>query len=336
MALKRSAKYLKTLVYMDEPQVVLFSSGQARVVGIAVPEDTIDGMPFVGVTVSKSDWQSYLDGSVDLRYLFTYPIHRSVFQFDLSDMKAQRVWMHPIGVELPEKWLPAPRFFSTSHTEPDEESRLSETTTRLLIDGEWDMPDLGMFYNRYSDVYYFLAVTDQYSDDAIDEVRKRKTLDAFQDCVFKGGFSYVNFYDDLAGNVSRSERLNIDKIKYESPGYVTIHGDDEYFDDLKILVEGFLENREKAKKKYGELHSYLSKGKFLPMAANTFANNDSTANYIMDKTNELAVLLNIPNLEAIRSLVNSNALAFAKIVLSFHRRLEDTSKYFAQGRIAFG
>jgi hypothetical protein len=336
MALRRSAKYLKTLVYMDEPQVIALMSGQSYVIAVAIP--SIEGMemPFAAVTAVKSDWLAYLDGSVDLRYLFTYPIHRTAFKFDLSKMKGQRVSMTPVDNVLPEDWLPAPRFFATSHTEPDAGEKLSDTTTRLLIDGEWDMPDLGLFYNRYSDVYYFVAVTDQYADENVELDRRKKTLDAFQDCLFKGGFSYVNFYDDLGGNVSRSERLNIDKIKYESPGYVTIHGDQHYFDSLMKLIKRFLANRETAKQKYSELHNYLSKGKFLALTASSFVNDDSTASYIMSKTIEFADILGVPQLNVIQKLVSGNSLAFAKIILSFHRRLEDTSKYFAQGRIAFG
>jgi hypothetical protein len=46
-------------------------------------------------------------------------------------------------------------------------------------------------------------------------------------------------------------------------------------------------------------------------------------------------MMKMPNLDSLRALVDDNALVFAKIVLSFYRRLDDTSRFFAQGRMNF-
>jgi hypothetical protein len=331
----RTGTFVRTYVYLDEPLVIGMRSGQANLVGVAIESDDQSEMAFVAVTVSKRDWQSYMEGSVDLRFLFTYPSHRSAYTFDLAKLKNKKISMKPVEGELPEKWLPSSRFFAYDHTEIDEAEQLSETTTKLYIDGEWDMPDLGTFYNRYSDLYYFVATTDQYSEPNVALARKKKTLDAFHDNAFSSGIRYVHFFDDLSGNVSRAERLSIDKIKYESPGYVAIHGDEEVFGRLKILIEKFLGCREVSRQQYNELHGYLSKGKYLSVDALAFVKDESTAALVMSKTLKLATTIELPNLVTVQSLVEGNALALAKVVLSLHRRLEDTAKFFAQGRMSF-
>jgi hypothetical protein len=71
------------------------------------------------------------------------------------------------------------------------------------------------------------------------------------------------------------------------------------------------------------------------MAAEDFQASDAANSYINHTAGALAEKLNLPNLDSIKSLVENNPLAFAKIILSLYRRIDETSRFFAQGRVNF-
>lgn len=173
MAQRRSASYVRTLVYMDEPHLILLKSYKTNVIALAVSSPAEEAR-FIATTVSTRDMEAYRDGHVDLRYLFTYPTMRSIYSFNLMDMIDNKVLMSPFEQQIPEDYLPSPRFFSTSHTEDEDEIAEPSDIQSLIVDGEWDMPDFGEFYSRYSDVYYFLSASHAFTDDSVDLEKKSK------------------------------------------------------------------------------------------------------------------------------------------------------------------
>lgn len=56
---------------------------------------------------------------------------------------------------------------------------------------------------------------------------------------------------------------------------------------------------------------------------------------IMQSGYRLAQEIGVPNVDGIFQLVERNALVFTKVIMSFHRRLDEASKFFAQGRVNF-
>lgn len=335
MANKRLATYISTLVYMDEPLLIHLKSQKAHLLALAVKGDDANKAPYVATTVSTKDFESYMDGHVDLRYIFTYPTGRSTYTFDMMELKDNRISMTPFEGKLPEAYLPAPRFFSTSHTHDLAEAITPLGVERLDVDGEWDMPDFGEFYSRYSDVYYFLSTTHAFADANRPEQSRKHIKQAFTSKPFKGGFSYVHFYSALPAGISRQERLRMDKIKYESPGYVLVHGDGETFAETEALVRSFIDNRGELRDLYHQLHEFLSKNKYLTMPGEHFLPTEPAAPYINLRATEIAEKLKLPNIDTLKSLVENNALVFAKIVLSLYRRLKETAEFFAQGRMNF-
>ncbi|MES0108363.1 hypothetical protein [Mesorhizobium sp. M0013] len=113
------------MVYTDEPQLLALKAGKSLVTAVAIPDNNQEAAKFLATTVSQKDWDSYLDESVDLRYLFTYSTQRLRYTFDLKKLNKRRVMMDPFEQEIPEKYLPHPRFFADNHTEEfnEEESR---------------------------------------------------------------------------------------------------------------------------------------------------------------------------------------------------------------------
>lgn len=333
---KRKATFAATLVFYDEPQVVLLKDKQVPIVAVAVPDDDEEASRFFATTVSHRDWQSYMEGSCDLRYLFTYPTSRHTYTFDLNSIKGGILSLDPYLVDpLPESYLPQPRFFSSFHTEiiPVDEVESDEET--LYVDGEWDMPEFGSFYQRYSEIYAFLAAIKNWNDAQLENASRRRILNAFLTKPFQGGFSYVHFFKDLSDALLRSQKLGLDKIQYASPGKVEVRGDHALFSEVEHLVPSFLRIRGAVAKQYGTLYKYLSENKYLALSGERYPDDEVVSEYINQQARNLSVLLGAPNYDTVLELTHRNALVSAKIVMAFYRRLDEAAAYFAQGRVSF-
>jgi hypothetical protein len=180
-----------------------------------------------------------------------------------------------------------------------------------------------------------VSATNAFDSDSISVERKKSIRRTFSDTPFKGGASYVNFYRALPRTVERRDRLRMDKIRYESPGYVNVNGDHETFQEVAHLIKSFVRKRAKIKKLYTTFHQSLSKNRYLQMTGASFRADDTNAESIRMTAASLATEMGMPNLDVLDDLVQSNWLVYAKLILSFYRRLEESSKYFAQGRMAF-
>ncbi|MQX94870.1 hypothetical protein GHK03_01180 [Sinorhizobium medicae] len=332
---KRKATFAHTLIYSDEPQLILLKDKSVNIVALAVPSEDADKSMFVATTVARRDWEAYLDGNCDLRYLFTYPKARIVYTFDLRKMSDNVVAMEPLLEAIPEEYLPEPRLFSTFHTELIPVDPIASDEEVLVVDGEWDMPEFGSFYQRYSDVYAFLAALKNWNEPDLALELKRRILDTFRTKPFLGGFSYVHFFQELNAQLQRIQRLGLEKISYASPGTVEIRGQARLFDDVKALVPHFLEHRDEISKQYNKLYKYLSENKYLAMPGDRYPNEPTVSRYINHEAKLLTELMAEPHFETVTALANRNALVTAKIVMSFYRRLDDATAYFAQGRVSF-
>jgi hypothetical protein len=129
-ARNRNATFDANLVYVDEPQLITLVSGKSRVVAVAIPDDDFVSSKFLAVTVHKKDWHKYLDGIVDLRYLYTAYSATTLYVFDLRNMKDKIVTMNQFVGDVLEDMLPSPRFFSASHTEHYTPLRVRQTQKR--------------------------------------------------------------------------------------------------------------------------------------------------------------------------------------------------------------
>ena len=83
------------------------------------------------------------------------------------------------------------------------------------MDERWEIRDLYFFPHRYSEVYSFLF--------ALHEARfgrGSRFSETFRRYPWRGGYSAVNFYDDLYESIPHTDRPIINKIQYSSPGYI--------------------------------------------------------------------------------------------------------------------
>lgn len=335
MPRRRRAHYTATLIYADEPQLILLHDKDIPIVAVAVPDADQTKAMFVATTALHKDWQAYLDGNCDLRYLFTYPKTRHVYKFDLTTAVNGKVIMDPFFGAIPEEFLPAPRMFSIFHTEELPVDPIATDEEVLVVDGEWDMPEFGNFYQRYSDIYSFIAAIKNWRSALTARDTKQKISQTFLTKPFQGGFSYVHFFQELNEQVLRTQRLGLDKIRYASPGTVEIRGEADLFHEMQDLIPVFIANRTDVSRQYSKLYRYLSENKLLPMSGDRYPDEPAVSGFINHETRLLANLMTEPDFDIVYELSRGNALVAAKVVMAFYRRLDDAAAYFAQGRVSF-
>jgi hypothetical protein len=156
-------------------------------------------------------------------------------------------------------------------------------------------------------------------------------VEVFTENTLHSGFNYVNFYADLKGLIGFEERLAMPAIVKQSPGFVDVEGKAVTLTDVSRALETFDSDQEAIKSQYNLLHGYLSKMKLLKARADRLERSDAVSKYIAEQNQKLANLLRIDR-APIDRLTSQNALLNAKILLSYHRRLERYHLFFVEGR----
>jgi hypothetical protein len=332
------AEYVSTLVYLDEPQVILLSRGtDAKIIGVAIEKENFT-YPFLGAEISSDQLERYKRQFVDLRYLFIVPRWRQRYLFDLASMDGDQKIKLQKATEadyLNDEYLPSQGFFARSHTEPaTEESSVVITQRTYKIDGTWDPPDLSLFFARINDLYSFFFGIRKFLSVNVTNDQKKALIDAFTDNSLHSGFNYVNLYGDLKGLLGFDERLAMGSIVKQSPGHITIEGKAETLADVAGAFDTFETHRAALKEQYADLHGYLSKMGLLKTDGHKrFDKTGPVARTIKSKNGEFATALGI-EVSVIDELTHNNALSTAKILLSHLRRLERYHLFFVEGRVA--
>ena len=336
MALRRrKVHYEAPLIVIDGPQLICLSANKSRFLALAIPEQDGVKFDFIAVSVSPKNWERYLDSRVDLRFLFTYPFQRTHYTLSSEDLAKGELWLSPYDAAIPEEYLPEHGLFATDHTEEYAEAATAADEEQLFIDGEWEMPEFGKFYQKYSDIYAFLAALNNFRDKTIEQVFKGRIMSAFRKKPFQGGSSYLHLFNELDECLPRHQKLTLDAIKYASPGDVKMNGTSEIFAAEEAIILNYLSERKLINDQYGKLREYLSRRNLLTAPGDRFLEDDPDATAIREMARGLCSAMRIERFEDILALANENSLVAAKVVLSVQRRVEAASMFFAEGRMAF-
>ncbi len=91
---------------------------------------------------------------------------------------------------------------------------------QIPIGGEWTLEDLYIFPRAYEQCYFlYLALTPdtpEFEDDRV--------LYAYEAFPWQGGYSAVDFYNQLKWAVPRRRRPRVTRIRYSSPGFIELGG----------------------------------------------------------------------------------------------------------------
>lgn len=332
---QKHADFLQVLEYYDGPQAVLLQkSNDVKIVAVAVDDDD-DNDKFFGSSISYDQWERYRRGYVDFRSLFMYPRWKEWYLFNLKYDQDSKVI---IGLPLNnrdkyEEFIPGSGFFAYDHSENILVGVHNNVATQKYnTDGVWALPDFTQFYNKLNDLYSFFFALKTFSGGNLTADKKRKIKESFLGHPLRGGSSYNNLYSDLASIQSFDDKIAIGRLQYASPGKVDVRGRFDVFTEIAVAYNELNNDYDNLKLKYNELHKYLQEHGLLRHAERLDVSGP-IADYILKKSKELANDLHLTDSQLILDLTEKNPLIFAKIILSYFRRLERYFMFFAEGRV---
>lgn len=338
-ARRRKAFVDRVLVYLDGPQLItLVGSRNSNWIGVAVDIDGLE-YPFFCSQVSSDDLQKYFDGHVDLHYLFAYSKYKDFMVFDYCKYNGTEIYMDPI--EPTDDFLPEKGFFSRDHTEVVSNgghsispSATSSDSYIVDIDGNWEFPELSTFSEKMSSVYSFLHAVHTLSQIPKKPVgiKASRLEETFSAHPWQGGFSYVNFYNDLYMSIPKIDRLNVREIAYASPGHISLEGNKVTFSDVRFALSAMNNNGNRPQEYYSNLYQYLSQSKLLSASVETIRGSSSVQGIIEGQIRALANVVSLEYLDTIYQFSENNWIITAKIILSYYRRLAKLFQFYAEGR----
>jgi hypothetical protein len=338
MTFAKSATLAQTLVFYDGPQVALLkSSRNIDMLAVAVEKASYQ-MPFFSCEVRDRPLTKYANGKIDLNYAFRFAEYGKYYFFDWCNIGDDRkVKLSPASEEeiSDQAYYPAAGFFARDHTHAlKSKASTSEAFRRVFnIDGNWEASEFSKFYEKISDLYAFLYVAKKQDEGTLNAVDTAAVKDAISSQFWRGGGSYVKFYDSISDRVGMSDPLTVAKIAYASPGEIVLEGRSEIFQELDHMVASFAKSFEKIKGLNSKVEVTL-KREGLKRAAKTSAfSSVALEQTVKEQSLMLASLMDMEKPQQILALCDENILVFSKVVLSFYRRARDLYLFHAQGRV---
>ncbi|WP_054006297.1 hypothetical protein [Cypionkella psychrotolerans] len=333
-----NVKVEANLFEADIPLVVLLSkkagTGTQHFIASAIPDESGEVDYYFVVFVGRHHLIRYFNEQCDLRFLFAFASGRKYYVVkDLKPNTKGAVALEEFQGVLGENLLPDGQFFVTAHTSKYGISDAIGKEQRLLIDGHWDMQEFGSFYQKFADLYSYSQAVEYISDpnsQKISQVQK-----AFSSKPFKGGSSYMGFFNDLFEIIPSNQRPSLEGIEYHSPGWVDLRGKDEILEAVKVSVELFLEGADAIQKAHDDLRGFMSKAKLLSITGGLKEVSSDVLIELLRLTKVFYELLPVVGKDQLKSLTKDNPIVHAKVGLALFRRLRATAHFFAQGRLAY-
>ena len=333
-----SARLVQTLVFFDGPQLLYFETdNDLPMLAVAVGNPSPGKSLFFACEMNARTFQNYKMGKVDLNFVFRYANNRKMYIFNLEDMEDDVITLYAAPEKMldNDRFYPERGFFEEDHTE--EWAGLSEPASKrqLGIAGRWEASDFSRFYGKIGDTYSFLSLVDDLGSPEATKKTKREIIDMISEPSFRGGGSYVGFYSDMKSLAQEVRPLRISSIEYHSPGYIEVEGRQRVFSELENSIASLVKSFDEVRSLSSEISKILTSEDLKRSGRDADFSNNKIKAIVLRRARKLGLLLNICKPNIIYRATDRNVLVFAKIMLSYYRRVRDLVMFEQQGRITF-
>jgi hypothetical protein len=186
----------------------------------------------------------------------------------------------------------------------------------IIIDNYWKTQELTDFPRKFMDIYSIIK-----------EFDNQTTIDADRE-NWNSGISSRNFYQDLR---SSNRNLEIEAIKYASPGYIKFSADRNISLEVKKNLEIYIHNRTNINALFTEIYQYI---KINELNENGINPTQLQLEWLEEKGNELISFFEKPDWEWIKNNAE-DVFRSVKLVMSFYRRIKYLANFIISGRAVF-
>jgi len=212
---------------------------------------------------------------------------------------------------------------------------------KLFLDNEWDFLKFSELPRDYIQLYSLFF----FCQEPLEPLTKREWAGEFRDRLFYtftrqpwiGGFSVVNFYNDLYYQIPPKLRPKIVSIRFSSPGFIELGVVIGVARTIAYLVDVVCNSIKNINSVYGEIHEGLRERKLnkknLKRLTKTgrkkrLSLHSEDKEFIDESLSAFSDLLKIDpkTSKSLEVLTNSNKLLQLKILLSAYRRIKSIAK----------
>ena len=203
---------------------------------------------------------------------------------------------------------------------------------KVIIGGEWTLEDLYVFPRTYEQVYYLIysLYADEYEYDL-------ERIDyAYVAFPWQGGYSAVNFYNQLKYAVPPKDRPRIVSIQYSSPGWIELSLVIGLAVSIKHLVKPIASSLREANSTYNAIYNGLAKRKLLriKIKREEIQLKREQLQYVQDSVQTICNLLGFKDISQLNERTG-NPYKTLKILLSLYRRIRTLAEYQDKRKIQF-
>jgi hypothetical protein len=196
---------------------------------------------------------------------------------------------------------------------------------KLYIDGDWELTDLNVLTRVYIQLYglfYSLDIADDYLDEEIQYI--------YGKYPWRGGFSAVNFYQNIFTKMPKEYKPSIKSIQYASPGFIELTQIVDVAKDVALIVGSVSGALLAGNKTYSIIHKGMSERKLtrLNLRSEELSLLEKERDFIHNSIKEISSLMGVRK-ETVAKLYfrnQDNELAVLKILASVYRRARDLAK----------
>lgn len=206
-----------------------------------------------------------------------------------------------------------------------------ETTgnIKILMDKNWDLEDLYKFPRNFEQVYFAYFSLTPSTDESINERVKQ----AFAAYPWKGGYSAVNFYNQLKYIIKKQDRPNVKSISYASPGWMELSLVQDVALNIGIIVGSICGTIRLTNATYNAIYKGMQERKLtkLEIQEKEFDLSEKHFQFLRKSNIDMGRILGLDNIEEINEKTG-NELRTLKILLSIYRRVRILVKYETEGK----
>lgn len=267
--------------------------------------------------------ESFANGVCDLLYVVTHK-HLGNYRKGIAWGDVGEVVNTAILHKLKRELLPKPGLFI-----PEREAQPTTEHRTVNIDGRWGINDLRKFSDLVQDCYAFVfALNGRGSQKSL-----QRTEELFKKYPWRGGFSSVNFFDDLYGLIPPSEKASINKIQYASPGMIEFNLDAEVANAIHKIVDDINGENSRISNTYKEVHGWLREQGWLRKSSRDLILKQSDKDELNARVLALTKNFGLEGQQQrVMTFSKSDPLGAVKILLAYYRRLERLADYVATGK----
>ncbi len=335
---KTKASYESILVDADFAVLVLLKRSNTRgttyFFASAIADEDGQIEKYLVVSATRETTQDYFLGRSDLHFVYVYAPSVQYYEADASAIFEKDIELRPFLGRICDDYIPSKGFFARDHNRDYSFVKQPPSTHEIPIDGQWKMKEFKEFYSRYSDVYVFHeAVINLQNTQA--SVAPVNYVSAFRDKPFRGGSSYLGFFNDLKSVLPYHERPHLAAVQWASPGKITVKGSRNLFDAVDNQIRQFENTYDEARENYKKLREYMKSKGWLEITADSYSSPSSTEETELFKLIDVLVsALHIPGGRSFTGIIEGNQIVEAKIFLAIFRRLETLLKFVREGRVS--